>query len=68
MVKLTLETREKRLGGDKKAEFLRFIGRFLQWEPEKRATAADLLKDPWLKKVEGDDAPLLSNSEAEGDR
>ncbi|TFY83146.1 hypothetical protein EWM64_g861 [Hericium alpestre] len=31
--------------------FLRFMQRILQWEPEKRPTAAELLKDPWLAGV-----------------
>ncbi|EPQ57710.1 kinase-like protein [Gloeophyllum trabeum ATCC 11539] len=45
---ITLEVREQRLEGNEKAEFLRFMRRCLQWEPEKRATAAELCDDPWL--------------------
>ncbi|EPQ57707.1 kinase-like protein, partial [Gloeophyllum trabeum ATCC 11539] len=44
-----LEWRENRLHGEERAEFLRFMRRCLQWEPEKRATAAELCEDPWLK-------------------
>ncbi|EPQ57713.1 kinase-like protein [Gloeophyllum trabeum ATCC 11539] len=45
---MSLESRETRLAGEEQAEFLRFIRRCLQWEPEKRATAAELCQDPWL--------------------
>ncbi|TFY58246.1 hypothetical protein EVJ58_g6542 [Rhodofomes roseus] len=45
---MSLESQETRLEGKEKAEFLRFTRRMLQWEPEKRATAAELLKDRWL--------------------
>jgi hypothetical protein len=31
--------------GEEKEQFLRFIGRILQWLPEQRATATDLLDD-----------------------
>ncbi|KAK2871640.1 hypothetical protein FQN49_002976 [Arthroderma sp. PD_2] len=42
----TLESVENRL--DDKKEFLRFIRRALTWMPEQRATARELLQDPWL--------------------
>ncbi|PYH94289.1 kinase-like protein [Aspergillus ellipticus CBS 707.79] len=42
----TMEALETRLGN--KSGFLRFIRRALSWMPEKRATAKELLKDPWL--------------------
>jgi serine/threonine protein kinase len=48
--RLQLEEEEKVL---KDAEvdntpFLRFLRRILVWEPERRATASELLADPWL--------------------
>ncbi|TFY61232.1 hypothetical protein EVJ58_g4639 [Rhodofomes roseus] len=46
----SLESLETQLEGEEKAEFLRFMRRMLQWEPEKRATAAELLRDPWFSK------------------
>jgi serine/threonine-protein kinase SRPK3 len=37
------------ISGEEKEEFLRFASRIimLQWLPERRATAQDLLDDPW---------------------
>ncbi|KAK2802667.1 hypothetical protein FQN50_007275 [Emmonsiellopsis sp. PD_5] len=32
-----------------KAEFLKFLRRALTWMPEERATAKELLEDPWLR-------------------
>ncbi|TFK46646.1 putative CDK4/6 [Heliocybe sulcata] len=49
---MSLESKESRLNDEDKAEFLRFIRRCLQWEPEKRATAAELCEDPWLNPSE----------------
>ncbi|EAW16922.1 putative protein kinase [Aspergillus fischeri NRRL 181] len=43
-----LNTLEERLQGDEKDEFLRFLRRMLCWQPEERATAKELLFDPWL--------------------
>lgn len=34
-------------GGDKQ-EFLNFAQKMLQWLPEKRKSAKELLEDPWL--------------------
>lgn len=51
--KMSLESKETLLDGEDKSEFLRFMRRFLQWEPEKRATAAELCEDPWLIAVNG---------------
>lgn len=36
------------LSGEDKRLFLQFVGRMLQWLPEDRATARELLGDPWL--------------------
>lgn len=33
--------------GDKQ-EFLNFVQKMLQWLPEKRKSAKELLEDPWL--------------------
>lgn len=37
------------LQGDEKSLFLTFIRRMLQWLPEDRSTARELLEDPWLE-------------------
>lgn len=42
----TMEALETRLQDT--SGFLRFIRRALTWIPEKRATAKELLQDPWL--------------------
>lgn len=42
----TLEALETRLKD--KSSFLRFIRKTLTWMPEERATAKELLQDPWL--------------------
>ncbi|CAG9986759.1 unnamed protein product, partial [Clonostachys byssicola] len=39
---------EENLEGDEKQDFLRFMGGMLQWRPEDRKTAKELLQDPWL--------------------
>ncbi|KAI9790543.1 MAG: hypothetical protein M1816_005050 [Peltula sp. TS41687] len=41
---------ETRLQGQDKELFLRFIRSMLQWLPEERKTAKELLDDPWLNK------------------
>ncbi|CEL08702.1 hypothetical protein ASPCAL11847 [Aspergillus calidoustus] len=46
----SLEESEENLEGENKAEFLRFMRGMLQWRPEDRKTASELLKDPWLNK------------------
>ena len=38
-----------RLEGEEKTKFLTFVGGMLQWRPEDRKTAAQLLNDPWLR-------------------
>jgi serine/threonine-protein kinase SRPK3 len=35
--------------GEDKKQFLDFISKMLQWQPEKRSTAKDLLEDPFLQ-------------------
>ena len=53
MPRLQLEEEEKVLkdAGVDNTPFLRFLRRILVWEPEKRATASELLADPWLASV-----------------
>jgi hypothetical protein len=36
------------LSGEDKRLFLQFVGRMLRWLPEDRASAQELLGDPWL--------------------
>lgn len=45
---LTLESSEENLQGENKEAFLRFVRSMLQWRPEDRKTAKQLLDDPWL--------------------
>lgn len=46
---ISLEMSERRLRGRDKILFLDFIRKMLQWVPETRQTARQLLDDPWLK-------------------
>ena len=39
---------EKRLAGEEKEDFIRFMRSMLKWLPEERKTARQLLEDPWL--------------------
>lgn len=39
------------LKGEDQKLFLKFIRKMLAWEPEKRLTAAELLKDAWLNET-----------------
>ena len=43
-----LEQSEEFLEGRNKKMFLAFMRGMLQWRPEDRKTAKDLLQDPWL--------------------
>ena len=36
---------------EEKDQFLRFASRMLEWLPEKRATAQELLDDPWMRSL-----------------
>jgi serine/threonine-protein kinase SRPK3 len=31
-----------------KVQFLKFVRSMIEWEPEKRKTAMELLEDPWM--------------------
>lgn len=47
---ISLETSEEQLSGENKASFLDLVRRMLQWVPERRETAKQLLGHPWLNK------------------
>ena len=42
------ESSLSKLEGEEKAMFTRFVKKMVTWDPEDRASAKDLLKDPWL--------------------
>ena len=44
----SLETSEENLKADNQRRFLEFMRGMLQWRPEDRKTAKQLLEDPWL--------------------
>ena len=43
-----LEESEENLEGSNKEAFLRFVRKMIQWRPEDRQTAKELLEDDWL--------------------
>lgn len=45
---LSLESSEENLEGRRKELFLQFMRKMLQWAPEDRQSAAELLHEPWL--------------------
>jgi serine/threonine-protein kinase SRPK3 len=44
----SIEKEEENLQGEEKIIFLQFIRKMVQWVPEDRKSAKELLKDPWL--------------------
>ena len=44
----SLEKSEENLAGSNKEAFLRFVRKMVQWRPEDRQTAGQLLEDDWL--------------------
>ena len=44
----SLEESEENLEGSNKEAFLRFVRKMVQWRPEDRQTASQLLEDDWL--------------------
>ena len=44
----SMEVSVRSLDGKDKEEFLTFVQKMLQWLPEKRKSAKELLEDPWL--------------------
>jgi serine/threonine protein kinase len=45
----SLEEEMKSLEGEEKSSFLKFLRRMLRWRPEDRATAAELVEEPWIR-------------------
>ncbi|KAK7536422.1 kinase-like domain-containing protein [Phyllosticta citribraziliensis] len=45
-----LERRETSLEGEDRECFLRLMRKMLQWEPEKRSSARELVEDEWIQK------------------
>lgn len=45
----TLEEEEDELEGAEKTSFLAFVRKMLQWRPEDRPSARELIEDPWLQ-------------------
>jgi len=45
----SLEKEEENLEGEEKATFLPFLGKMVQWVPEDRLSAGELMRDPWLE-------------------
>lgn len=39
------------IDGEEKEQFLCFASRMLQWLPERRATAQELLDDSWMRSL-----------------
>jgi hypothetical protein len=50
---ISLESSEDNLEGKGKEQFMAFMRGMLQWRPEDRKTAKQLLDDPWLKNTLG---------------
>jgi serine/threonine protein kinase len=48
----TLEDSEVCLEGENKKMFVQFMRKMLQWDPDQRHNAAELLVDPWLNSSE----------------
>ncbi|KAE8415530.1 kinase-like domain-containing protein [Aspergillus pseudocaelatus] len=48
---ISMEESEENLRGQDKQQFLQFMRSMLQWIPEERKTAKELLDDPWLKPI-----------------
>ena len=46
--RISLEDSEEYLEGANKKMFMDFIRKMLQWDPNERLSARELLLDPWL--------------------
>lgn len=46
---ISLEMLERNLSGSNKELFIQFVRKVLQWTPEARQSAKELLDDPWLR-------------------
>ncbi|KAK6211166.1 hypothetical protein QIS74_10430 [Colletotrichum tabaci] len=51
----SLEEEEGNLEGSEKAEFLIFLRKMLQWRPEDRLSARELMEDLWLNRQQSDE-------------
>ena len=47
----SLESEMKSLQGEEKTSFPKFSRRMLRWRPEDRATARELVQDPWIQGI-----------------
>ena len=47
--KCPLENRETNLTGEDRLAFLRLMRKMLEWDPDKRAPAKELLNDEWIR-------------------
>jgi serine/threonine-protein kinase SRPK3 len=45
---MSLEKSEQFMEGENKVMFVCFVRKMLQWRPEDRKMAKELLEDPWL--------------------
>ena len=61
----SLEEELTALEGERKVKFLKFIRRILQWDQDKRPSALELLKDPWLQPAPEDDSDDEEEEEEE---
>lgn len=50
----SLDDLEEYLEGENKKMFMQFMRKMLQWDPEERLSAGELLMDPWLNKLNVD--------------
>lgn len=48
---MSLEQSEEFLEGENKEKFMIFMRKMLQWRPEDRKTAKELLDDGWLNEL-----------------
>ncbi len=53
MPRTSLRKLETNLEGPYKEQFLQLMGKMLQWVPEDRQSARELLTDPWVIKQLG---------------
>ncbi|KAG6902621.1 hypothetical protein C0995_014227 [Termitomyces sp. Mi166 len=67
VLKSSLERKEETMTEEDAAAFLTFIRRTLKWTQEERATAAELLEDPWIRKrsESGDPSQLVPRLEGQ---
>lgn len=49
--RISLEERETTLEGQDKVRFLQLMRKMLQWEPHRRSSTEELVKDEWLAEI-----------------